>query len=202
MKLFTCITSIALLCTLTVVAGPITLVNPGYETGDATGWYSPQGGVPAPYTHAAGGVTPLPPGGGTHFCYYSPGDFDTTWFAQEVQTNFVNGDTYTFSCYFCNGGSANAAIEIGYLTTPGDWNTYSNLNRAEIVGTLPAAWTQLSVSYTADAGTDGSKVVVCHPTIPGNSGGLWTDVNELSVIPEPALGLFAIAALFALIRRK
>jgi hypothetical protein len=192
----TCLAAVC--CTFLAQAGDIPLVNPGFETGTAAGWYSPQAGVPAVVPQA---TYPHPNNGtlGTYFAYYSAGDFATTWCGQLTGTNFVALNKYRLIAWMSNGGSANGYLDIGYCTTPGDWSTYTSLKSEQYAITV--AWAAYTNEYDATVGVAGNEICVRFPPAPGNTGGTWIDQMSLEVVPEPALGLCALG-LLALLRRR
>lgn len=184
----------AMCCTFVALA----LENPGFETGNANAWFSPQAGVPgvvphATYPHANNGTL------GTYFAYYSAGDFATTWMGQRTGTNLVALSKYRLIAWLSNGGSANGFLDIGYCATPGDVSTFVSLTSATYAITVP--WAAYTNEYEATAGVAGNELCVRFPPKPGNTGGTWVDQMSVEVVPEPALGLCALG-LLALLRRR
>ncbi|MCX7005288.1 MAG: hypothetical protein NTV22_18735 [bacterium] len=188
----------AVCCAFLAQAGTIPLLNPGFETGNAASWFSPQAGLPgvvphATYPHANNETL------GTYFAYYSAGDFATSWCGQKTGTNFVANNRYTLAAWMSNGGSASGFLDIGYCATPGDLSTFTSLTSATYAITVP--WAQYSLVYDAPLSAAGKEVCVRFPTKTGNTGGTWVDQMSLEVVPEPALGLCALG-LLALLRRR
>lgn len=187
MKIF--IVALLFACVAMTSLGAVTipLQNPGFETGAATFWYSPQAGVPGVVTHAA---YPHPNNGtlGTYFAYYSPGDFTTTWIGQLVDTNYTASTGYRFSAWLSNGGSGTGGYEIGYCATPGDLATFVAVARAQYL--ISNAWALYpGVTYITEPSTVGKQIAVRFPNIPGNAGGVWLDAAQFQVLtPAPLIG--------------
>jgi len=185
----------ALCCTFVAHA----LENPGFETGNANGWYTPQAGVPGVVMHA---TYPHPNNGtlGTYFAYYSPGDFATTWCGQRTGTNLVASSKYRMIAWMSNGGSANGFLDIGYCSTPGDVSTFVSLSKLQYA--IAEAWAPYTNEYEATAGVAGNELCVRFPPHTGNTGGVWLDQVSVEVVPEPMVAVIGALGVLALLRRR
>lgn len=178
---------ILLLCTFFVTfssyaAVDVPIPNGGFEAGFAEFWATPQAGVPGVVTHA-GYPHPNNSTLGTYFGYYSPGDNfgNSVWFGQLIGTNYTTYTGYRFNAWMSDGSSSTGFFDIGYLETPGDWNTYMPLasSKYHIVET----WQQYDgVTYISDDAVVGQQIAVRFPPAPENTGGVWIDDVKFSIL--------------------
>jgi hypothetical protein len=200
------------------------LFNGDFELGSGAGWNF---GTPA-YPHGAVGKTNpygLPLG---NFFTYNNGDPppERQYTSQETTSAFAANTQYDLGAVGTmgsgGGGYTDDAIitlKVGYLTLPGDLNTFVPLGAAttnlkvefpETIGDN-GAWVQLNgASFTTPADLAGQpyagKNVAVEITItdvtPGLGDDVWFDtiVLEGTLVPEPASVL--MLALVALFRRR
>ena len=159
----------------------IALTNPGFETGDATGWFG------GPYT-------------GLHASYPIPNntseDLGTT-FGYAFNSGTGNGGYQTVSetfaadtCYFFTGltgkydSSGSSFFDIGYVTTPGDAATFVSLSSGvqsctgRLAETPAYGWNLRQGVYhtTASSGPEiGQNITVRFTGIENKAAATWVD---------------------------
>jgi hypothetical protein len=190
--------TVSLLTTLCLCLGVVgevqaALVNPGFETGDMTGWT----GYGNYYVGDPNdGVT----GNSSEYSLWYKGYYSGAW--QSSGIVMEEGVTYTLSglsVVYSSGSyvrldicASSSASETGDVMTGGYSAFYHYLEWA----TTPD-----EVNYACDAAHDGMYLNVLLQT--NSQAGGWVSVDDIAVTPEPAtMGLLAVGGLGVLVRRK
>ena len=177
-------------------AGPITINNPSFETGDLTGWFSSG-------QAAAIDWNGTPPGGGTYNAFLSSvGGFGLIW--QAVGTLQANTD-YTLSFYGAAAYFQPSAPLLANLTAY-DYGSNTGTTLAQQVYTVTATgpnpgtsnWAQYSLSLPA------SVVSTSFPTWVGTELSIYFGTNngdpvvvdlvslDATAVPEPSTTLLLV----------
>ncbi len=181
MKIIAVALALALALSLATAAGAIPVANPGFETGNFSGWTTFRPGVTPPATNIA--VTNIAPHSGSFSARF--GDFDNgSGIEQSLAT--IAGQTYTVSFWWSLDAGvaiptdAFAAIKFGGTTLysqAGDPNNGSGFTWTQFIGSATATGPTTTLSFFFE-----------------NLPGYWhLDDVAVSLVPEPAAWTLMIA---------
>lgn len=188
-----------------VLAGPITLINPDMESGPPTVFgsipnWGPNGGIADHANFAKPNNGSL----GLYFGYYSAGSTETVG---QLTTEILQPNmTYNFRGWAQGGGDdvGTVPFQIGYADTMGDLTSFIPLaTQSYVVG---QDWGDLAgVTYvTGAAGPEIGKELIVRlgGAAVGGDSDIWFDSLSASVIPEPASLALMLLGATALLRRR
>jgi hypothetical protein len=187
----------AIAVTSSLIAAPIPLANPGFETNSSAmfgvpdGW-GPNGGWADHAGFAKPGYVALLQ---TNFCFMSAGGTETVEQSVPQGNVFEASKIYTFWSYAMGGGDDVGEIvyQIGYTNETGF------VALATDTAVLDGTWTATpGVTYnTGASGPELGETIAVRfgDGAGGGSSDVWFDYAQLDVVPEPAaIGLLALAA--------